>query len=380
MSGLMENIKNMDVSKLITNMNSQLASAIIFTIVFVLLVVMLVKLYLSLNLESSECNRMDRLYSTVNGKIRPISINENDSQLGYSLRDYYIKSSYNACSGGGYKNDVVSTCNLIDVIKQGVRLFDFEIYSLNDVPIVATSNSESYFVKETYNQVNFSDVMSTIVNYAYSNATCPNPNDPILLHLRIKSTNDAMYQAMAKIFEFYDNYMLGTQYSFENGGQNLGSIKLLDLVGKIIIIVEKDNTAFMENSDFYEYVNMTSNSVFMRAIKYYDAKFTYDMSELIEYNKQNMTLVKPDSGENPDNCSAILTRTFGCQMTCMRYQLDDEFLKEDTAFFDACGYAFALKPKHLRYIPVIIPDPPAPDPKLSYASRTLEKPYYKFKI
>jgi hypothetical protein len=31
----MENIKNMDVSKLIANMNSQLASAIIFTIVFV---------------------------------------------------------------------------------------------------------------------------------------------------------------------------------------------------------------------------------------------------------------------------------------------------------------------------------------------------------
>ena len=168
--------------------------------------------------------------------------------------------------------------------------------------------------------------------------------------------------------------MLGPKYSYENNGKNLGNVKLLDLVGKIIIIVEKDNTAFMENSNFYEYVNMTSNSVFMRAIKYYDAKFTPDMNELIEYNKQNMTLVKPDVGSNPPNSSSILTRTLGCQMVAMRYQLTDQYLNEDTLFFNSSGHAFCLKPVPLRYMPVYIAAPTVPDPKLSYAARNTADP------
>jgi len=160
----------------------------------------------------------------------------------------------------------------------------------------------------------------------------------------------------------------------------LGNANLLDLVGKVIIIVEKDNTAFMENSDFYEYVNMTSNSVFMRALKYYDVKFTPDMNELIEFNKLNMTIVKPDTAMNPMNPSAILTRALGCQMVGMCYQVNDQFLKEDTAFFDTCGYAFCLKPEKLRYVPVIIPTPSAPDPALSYAPKEVKKDYYNIKF
>ena len=364
----------------IANMNENFASIIVFSIILILLIMMGINMYSMINLESSTCNHMDKLYPTVNGKIRPISLNTKDEQLGYTLKDYYIKSAYNSCSGGKYKNNVVNVCNLIDIIKQGVRCFDFEIYSLNDTPIVSTSIESSYFIKETYNSVDFGSVMSTLQNYAYSSSTCPNPNDPIILHLRIKSKNQKMYTAFAEILKTYDGLMLGPNYSFENNGKNLGNVKSLDLVGKIILIVEKDNTAFMENIAFYEYVNMTSNSVFMRAIKYYDVKFTPDMNELIEYNKQNMTLVKPDVGANPPNCSAILTREMGCQMVCMRYQLDDNFLKEDMAFFDSCGYAFCLKPANLRYIPVVIADPPPPNPALSYAPRHIEKDYYKIKI
>ena len=369
-----------DPTKMIATMNQQFAANIIFVIILILLIMCGINIYLTMNIQSRDCKYMDTLYSKVDGKIRAIDLNRNDAQLAYTLKDYYIKTAYNACSGGKYKNSMVSTCNLIDVIKQGVRCFDFEIYSLNDVPIVATSTSDSYYVKETYNFVDFAAVMSTLQNYAYSNSTCPNPRDPILLHLRIKSTNQKMYSALAKVLETYDQYMLGPKYSYENNGKNLGNVKLLDLVGKIIIIVEKDNTAFMENSNFYEYVNMTSNSVFMRAIKYYDAKFTPDMNELIEYNKQNMTLVKPDVGSNPPNSSSILTRTLGCQMVAMRYQLDDQFLKENNAFFDVNGYAFCLKPANLRYIPIVIPDPPPPDPALSYGPRHIEKDYYKIKI
>ena len=50
----------------------------------------------------------------------------------YNLRDYYIKTAYNCCCGGEFKNDYVSTDALKKCISQGARVLDFDIYSIND--------------------------------------------------------------------------------------------------------------------------------------------------------------------------------------------------------------------------------------------------------
>jgi hypothetical protein len=133
----------------------------------------------------------------------------------YSLRDYYIKSAYNACSGGNYKNGYVDTCTLKNLLKQGVRGLDFEIYSIDDQPVVATSTSDNYCVKETFNSVSFSEVFNVIRDYAFANSTAPNPFDPIILHLRIKSTNQQMYSNFAKLLESNNSILMDKQYSFE---------------------------------------------------------------------------------------------------------------------------------------------------------------------
>ena len=70
-----------------------------------------------------------------------------------------------------------------------------------------------------------------------------------------------------------------------------------------------------------------------------------------------MTIVFPDKGMNPPNPSALLCRTYGCQMVAIRYQYVDNFLIQNTMMFDRAGYAFDLKPAELRYTPVTIPDP-----------------------
>lgn len=271
-------------------------------------------------------------------------------------------------------------CVLKDLLKQGARGLDFEIYSINDQPVVATSTNNNYHVKETYNSVPFSDVMNVIRNNAFSTATAPNSRDPIIIHLRFKSTNQNMYQNFAKLLEGYDSLLLGKSYSYENQGKNLGSVKLLDLMGKIVIIVDRSNTAFLECKEFYEYVNMTSNSLFMRALHYYDIAYTHDMNELIEYNKRNMTIGMPDKGANPSNPSAIVLRETGTQMLAMRYQSFDNNLEENDMVFDLAGYAFALKPENLRYVPVTINAPPPQNPQLSYATRSVSSDYYSFKI
>lgn len=365
-----------DYLSTIKKMDESFQSYIIIAFIFLILIIFIgYMIYLS-KLKGREVNYMNTLYPSLDGNIR--SINSSDTDCSGNLFDYYIKTAYNACSGGSYKNDFVDIGNLKAVIKQGVRCLDFEVYSLDNKPVVATSTSDNYYIKETFNSVNFSIVMETINNYAFSGGTCPNPTDPLIIHLRIKSNNQEMYTNLANIFKSYDNIMLGKEYSFENSGRNLGNIPLLTFQNKVILIVDKINNAFLENKEFLEYVNLTSNSVFMRAVNYYDVKNNPDAQELTEYNKRGMTIVLPDKGASPSNPSGFLCRAYGCQMIAMRYQLVDNFLMENALFFDRCSYAFCLKPINLRYKAVTIPEPIAQNLEYSYATRNATTDYYSF--
>ena len=60
-------------------------------------------------------------------------ISSNDDSHKFLLRDYYVASSFNSCCGGNVEKDFVDMVPLRQVIKQGARLLDFEIYSINDM-------------------------------------------------------------------------------------------------------------------------------------------------------------------------------------------------------------------------------------------------------
>lgn len=365
-----------DYLNTIKNMDETFQLYLIMSFVFIIIIVFIsYMIYLS-KLNDKNCDYMTSTYSSLNGYIRPID--SSDPDLSGNLFDYYIKTAYNACSGGNYKNDFVNICNLKAIIKQGVRCLDFEIYSVNDKAVVSTSTTDSYYVKETFNSVNFGSVMDTIRNYAFSGSTCPNPTDPLIIHLRCKSNNPKMYDDLAKIFEANTDIMLGLDYSFETEGTNLGNVPLLDLKEKIILIIDRSNTAFLDNPTLLEYVNMTSNSIFMRLYDYYDVKNCPDIDELTDFNRRGVTMITPDNGSNPSNPAGIVCRASGCQMVAMRFQYVDEYLLENTAFFDRAGYAFALKPDQLRYHPVVIPEPTPQKEEYSYSTRNVTTDYYSF--
>lgn len=366
-----------NIMKSLTELKESTAVLLIGIVTMMIILIALLNYFYYSRKKGNNCKSMDNIYGTLNGKIRSI---DNSEQFNYTFKDYYIKTAYNCCSGGNYKNDYVDMCVLKDVLKQGTRGLDFEIFSIDDKPVVATSTSDSYYVKETFNYINFADIMNVIRDYAFSTSTAPNSQDPIILHLRIKSANQQMYKNFAKLLEKYDSILLSKDYDSEYYGRNFGNVELKKLMGKVIIIVDRTNISFLECPEFYKFVNMTSNSMFMRALHYYDIKYTPDMNELIEYNKQNMTIGMPDKGSNPDNPSATIMRESGVQMLAMRYQNVDTNVEENDVFFDNNGYAFVLKPEHLRYIPVTIPLPPPQDPNLSYATRTVKSDFYKFDI
>lgn len=365
-----------DYLSAIKNLDEDFQVYMIMSFIFVILIIFIgYMIYLS-RLQKAECDYMNTLYPSVAGNLRPIT--SSDPDCSGNLFDYYIKTAYNSCSGGAYKNDFVDVCNLKAIIKQGVRCLDFEIYSVNDQPVVATSTIDNYHVKETFNSVNFGTVMDTIRNYAFSGGTCPNPTDPILIHLRFKSSNQNMYSKLTDIFKSNTDIMLGPSYSYESEGKNLGNVPLLSLQNKVILIVDRTNTAFLENQDLLEFINLTSNSIFMREYDYYNIKNNPDINELTDFNRRGMTIVTPDNGGSPANPSGMVCRASGCQMVAVRYQLVDNNLMENALFFDRAGYAFALKPPDLRYQPVTVAAPTPQLPEYSYATRNASTDFYSF--
>jgi len=353
---------------------------VIFIAVALLVIILLGVIwwiYDKLTLNNSNCSKMNKLYNKF-PSIHTISLSNDD--FSHNFRDYYIKTAYNCCSAGTVKNDFVNICALKDCIKQGVRCLDFEIYSVNNEPVIAVSSQNTVDVKESYNSILFANAMSIIADYAFSGSTCPNPGDPLVIHLRIMSNNKPIYDKMANtLYTTLSRRLLGKNFSYENNGKNFGKTPLKALMGKVIIIVDKANPLFSETL-LDEYVNMASNSVFMRALRFHDVKFTPDMQELIEFNKKNMSIVLPDLSPNNNNPSSVLSLNYGCQMVALSLQSFDSSLEYYNEVFELAGSAFVLKPAELRFIPVTIPTPPPPNPAYSYEKRDIKADYYAFTI
>jgi hypothetical protein len=315
----------------------------------------------------------------------------------YAMRDYYIFSSYNSCNNNTTtSNNKVDTQSLKNVISQGVRLLDFEVYSLNNDPIVATSSiPNNYFIKESNSSVPFRNVFDTIINTAFNISTAPNPTDPLFIHLRIQSTNQKMFSNLALIIKNYENsgYILGPQYSFEyqeckdstNNDlkcsiRNITSLPLNKFKSKIILIIDKQNTNVLDNKDLMEFCNLMSNSINCRLITNYEMKNSPDQNELIEFNKRSVCIVTPDIGAKPDNPNISTANLLGIQFTAINFSNEDSLYTKTMNLFNDNGSAFILKPENLRYVPLYVPVPNDPPPGYSFAPRTMDGRYFNFQI
>lgn len=369
----MESIKDVKdvISKKVKNKIKEIGIEVFifcFIIIF-LVIIIIIWAYFKLTLNNANCNRLSRLYKNTNLTITTININE--SEYKHNLRDYYIKTAYNCCSGGDYKNDYVNICALKNCIKQGARCLDFEIYSINNKPIISVSSLNNYNVKETYNSLPLSKVLSIINTYAFSGSTCPNPGDPLILHFRIMSKNLPIYDIIANdLSNILGNKLLDKQYCYENYNMNLSKIKLKTFMGKIIIAVDKSNALF-ESTSLDEYVNIASNSVFMRSLRFHNVKYSPNMADLQHYNKKHMSICLPDLGIYPNNYSPTITMENGCQFTAMAFQNLDANLLYYNKLFNDKGYAFILKPESLRYIVRTVKPKDDPHPSVDPTARTI---------
>jgi hypothetical protein len=302
-----------------------------------------------------------------------------DPRFNRKLYDYYVKSSYNSCASGAFTNDYVNMCALTNVIKQGFRLLDFEVYDVNGTAVVSTSDSPNYTIKGTYNVLKLDDVLKYVSENAISMSrltdTCPNASDPLFLHFRIKSSHVEIYNSIAtSLSTYYGKYLLSSEYSYENHGHNLGILPLKSLMSKVIIIVDKSDK-MLETSKLFEYVNIAGKSVFLRVLPYSNVVNAPDMDELIDFNRGNMSICTPD---NASNYNSSISMQYGCQFSCLNAQYNDPILQAYNEFFNE--FAFHVKPENLRKVEVKVEAPPDPDMNKSYGYKTHSTKYYSFDL
>jgi hypothetical protein len=304
------------------------------------------------------------------------SINPQDSQSKFKLRDYYIKAAYNAFNPDKFKNSTVNMDACLYVLARGCRFIDFEVFSVDNQPVIASSSVNSFNYKETYNHIPVSDAFEVLGGYAFSGSKCPNPGDPFIIHMRIMSQNITMYDNLAKIItqsKTLARNLLGPKYGREYQSKDLGNENLSDFKGKIILMVDGTNPVYRKTK-LFELINMSSKSMFLTKYTYFGVRNVGDPQAFKDANKKNMCLVVPDKGGRPINDGHNGPFTWGCQIAAMCFQEEarDEKLKAYEDKFASVGYAFILKPEDLRYVPITIAPPAPPNPKASMESRPAE--------
>ena len=357
-----------------------------FGMAFVIVVLLWLITYITtkINLEQTNCN----VIKEVSKSSPPTKINSNwttstsPEYAGKNLRDFYIKTAYNCCASGQFKSDYVSICALQNVIKQGVRCLDFEIFCIDSIPSVGVSSIDTIGVKQSYNSIPVSQVLKELNNIAFSETSgiCPNPKDPLLLHFRVKTNNQNILNILAsEIAENLGDKILPIQYMREANGTNITKRPISDFIGKVVIMVEKNSIPnvmplLYDSKNMWELTNVTTNSVFIHEKRYMDIKNSNDLETITNFNKQNMTLVLPDLSVLNANYVSIVPQALGCQLMAMNFQNVDQNLLTYNELFEKKESAFVPKPNELIYVPVLVSKPEPLPSYLSYAAKQIDGP------
>lgn len=248
------------------------------------------------------------------------------------LKEYVVKSSFNSALTGFYLN-----LNMIRyVLSRGCRFLDFEIYSFDDVPYVAYAADNNFTNVDSYNKLLLGEVLNVVAASAFV-APSPNPNDPLFIHLRIKSFN-------AKIFDAISTIISNTIGPRLNTCDVTTDTLLSSLFGKIVLIVDKQLAPTYKNysscdpnknangcNDLTSQVNLESGGDYMRI---YNFSKLLDLSLMPPYiysdgttDISTLRLAIPDNGTNMANPNPYeFVVDYGTQFIAYPFYVNDNNL------------------------------------------------------
>lgn len=292
----------------------------------------------------------------------------------YRLCDYYAASSSYSVFPGAEVYDYVSDSILPLAIKAGVRLVELDIYSdASEKPVVGLKN-QKLGVDYAYNTVSFEACCVSIANNAFNSISSPVSSDPFVLSLVFHTERTKTMNAAAEILkQTCSRFMLGREYAYSR--KNLAIEPICNLQNKLILV----SGGNMKGTLMEELVNMSWSTSHLRRMTYTQASQPHDQDELINYNRNNITMVVPDIGEDLKNYNPQILFTFGCQWIMMNYGSIDDMMELYIGEFQE--NSIVLKPAALRPLkPKKYKQPVMPDPSLSFQPLQKTTPIYNMTV
>jgi hypothetical protein len=303
----------------------------------VILIIFIILAYASnkTSLQTKNCTKITKAF--------PTTATYNISTMGTTidttkLSQLFIKTAYNCCCSGKFKNDYVDICALQNCANYGVRALDFQVYKLNSKPIISASTVNEIQYKEIYNYLDFNDTMLQ-VNKMFITTPSNNSTEPLFLIFRVyskvKDTYDQMFTSLNSIF------------GSTNGSKNiifitsdLPNTTFVQVKGKVIILVEYSciattnepecKTAF-ESSSLYQmsalHLNGSNNKVY-RESELIDGKISInDYAEWFKTNANYLNIIYPNVQTSSSNYDFI-TSGFnnGISFIGLNFQTNDPYL------------------------------------------------------
>lgn len=251
------------------------------------------------------------------------------------LKKTFIKTAYNCCCNGDFKNGYVDKCALMNCAKQGVRALDFTIYSLHGEPVIGTSTLLSKKYKESYNSIPFTKAMTLVKQmFIYDTANCPNITDPLFLIFRIQSSNLKIYNKMGDMIQSIFGYgnASGSKLFRPSNTLSMEQEPISAFKGKVTIMVDTTGLNGYENSTLASISALNFGTLTNQIYRESEA---FDMiSSGITPNENHVNVVYPDfnpKSNNYDFYTVGMKQKF--QFIGMNFQMNDVYLTKYNELF-----------------------------------------------
>lgn len=243
-------------------------------------------------------------------------------EYGAKLGDFYILSSNQTCLIPFTFGNYVTTKMIEVALTGGARLLDFDIYTefYNNkaIPVVKSG----FMKKKSLNFVTLHSCFKTIKEHAF----VKNYNDPLFLHLNLKTNNIETIDRIAYSFLqiFSGETILNPGYSYKHQ-QSIIKEPICKLFKKIIFIVSGhiQNTLLDQITHFHTDYNA-------KIVDEHKADFPSDPISFATKTKNTFTLVKPNTIQNMNPSRPW---SHGCHCVMMNFWNLDVQLQKHAKFF-----------------------------------------------